>query len=149
MNKEVKKVIIIILLWLLIPLYKLLWLSGTIFEPIVLAGILMLPITIFTTLFRLWGTPENLKINIFLSVISTLSLFAVICCIFLDYSVRVSLWISDGNFVILPYCLSLIVVYKVWYTPKNFNMILSLISTIAFIVLISLSYISLNAIMSV
>jgi hypothetical protein len=137
MNKEVKKVI---LLWLLIPLLKIIWsiIWNTMiwwiiiwfFMQIILLGLLILPINIFTTLIILWYTPKNLKIHMFMRIISTLSLFAM------------SLWIWNGFYIpLLLFSLSLIIVYKVWYTPKNkyLSIGLSLISTVAFIVLIYLN----------
>jgi hypothetical protein len=102
------------------------------------------------TLILLWYTPKNLKILKFLRVISTLLLFIIMCGIFMDYSIRARLWWFIYRLpMILPFCSSLIVAYKVWYTTENVNMKLSLISTIAFIVLIVFFVLSFFALMSV
>jgi hypothetical protein len=145
MNKDVIKVM---LLWLLIPLIVLT--KVFIIVPIVL--LLILPIGIFVILVILWYIPKNLEISKFWYIISTLSLFAIISCILVDYSIRVSLWwISHLGYWILSYILSLVVLYRLWYVPKNIylSLGLSLISTIAYGGLMYLFYFSIAALMSV
>jgi hypothetical protein len=104
-----------------------------IFSEIIDIGIvLFLIISIIYTIFILWDTPKNLKINIFLRVISTLlSLFIIV-------GFKDDLWrIFDGYFVFLLFCLSLMVV-RLWYAPKNkyLSVGLSFISTIVFLALL-------------